>query len=344
MNSFEIIKFQCPSCGGSLEIESIEETKCKYCGTISIIIPPVKSNLDNLNIAEDQLGKLKNILFVIEQSITAGNFKEAYDFCNKGLEINASLGSLWENKAICAYWLEQTDNLISTDAREILTFLNAAKKVDPNSKSFQSVAEKIFSNLFNRLSYSVNKLDWRSATSFNEELCCGIFTEEVYKKVLRIMNVMELCYDVYPDLRFLDYVIKEFSGHGKLLWTEQWPDGKITNIHNHKINFNASEKTAQLINKIKKDHPNYNPPKIKLKGKVIKRYNVAIIIIFILISIAILIYVIPLESWWLRFFGLLFIAIMFYYKWPSKFITFIFKQQNNYYTKRGIDYHYYKNK
>ena len=44
----------------------------------------------------------------------AENYKEAYDYCNKALEIDPSCGTLWENKAICCFWL-RTDNDIKFD-------------------------------------------------------------------------------------------------------------------------------------------------------------------------------------------------------------------------------------
>lgn len=343
MNSFEIIRLQCPSCGGSLDIDNREETKCKFCGTLSIIIPPVKSNLINLNLNDDQRNKLSNIIFLIEQSIAAGNFREAYEYCNKGLEIEATLGSLWENKAICSYWLEKTDNIINSDAREIFTYLNAAKKVDPNSATFKSIAEKIFLNLFNRLIYRINNLNnYVSLKYLNNEHGFSVYTDEAYKEAIKIMNIIELCYDIFPEIKFLEYVINEYSGNGTLQWVEQWEDGRITNIHSRNINFSASDKLKQLIEKNKKKYPNYNTPRINMKGKIIKRYNTIVLIIFLLISVGIFIYILSLKTMLTNFIGLSVIAIIFYNRWPSKVSHEIFKQQNLYYLRKGIDFYYTK--
>ncbi|MGD0711923.1 MAG: hypothetical protein ABR968_12175 [Bacteroidales bacterium] len=284
MNSFEIIKLQCPSCGDSLDDEGKGEAKCKHCGTISIIIPPAKSNLNNLNINEEWKLRLKNILFSIEQSISAGNFIDAKNFCDKGLEIESSLGSLWENKAICAFWITKTEDIIETGAQEIFSYLKTAKLVEPNSTTFKSTAEKIFINLYNCLLSQLENI-YDTTNKY-------IYTKEDYIEVIKIMNFMELCYDKYPDinLRFIDYILKEYSDNNKMIWTEQWSNGAIKtekNVSDRKVSFNPAEKYLQLIEKVKKNHPNYNLPKIKLQ----KNYytTIAYLLIFI-IALLILIF------------------------------------------------------
>ena len=105
MNKLELTALNCASCGASVsDFQGKDEINCEYCGTNNKILRPKPVTTSQGNLSQDNFDKLNNLVEILQKAIRAGNYNEGYDYCNKALEIDPSLGSLWENKAICAFW------------------------------------------------------------------------------------------------------------------------------------------------------------------------------------------------------------------------------------------------
>lgn len=155
----QLITMKCPACAANVSVDNDKSFfKCEYCrNQISIIKPTqINSFVESLNENEQKL--YANYISILEQSMSAGNYNEAYNYCNKALEINPKSSSLWENKAICSLWLSNVDSLSNNSANEILTYLNASKQCNPNSETYSQIAESIADNLWLITNYKYNNI------------------------------------------------------------------------------------------------------------------------------------------------------------------------------------------
>ena len=87
----------CPSCGGQLQVpDDRDSVKCMYCGTEIVVREAI------------QAGSGVNIHNYLDLAATAdktGNYKEAYDYYSKVLEIEIKNVEAWFGKAKAAGWL-----------------------------------------------------------------------------------------------------------------------------------------------------------------------------------------------------------------------------------------------
>ena len=126
--NIELVSLKCSSCGASLDhFQGKTECRCDFCGNTTKILKPLKVSLSNLKLSEGDQGKFNNLIEIMQKAMLAGNYKEAYDYCNKALEIDPSSGSLWENKSIATFLIRSEGDIIENEAKEIVTYLNTAK-------------------------------------------------------------------------------------------------------------------------------------------------------------------------------------------------------------------------
>lgn len=111
----ELRAIKCPACGAGVNIDNNDEYfKCNYCQNQLKVIRSINISNDSQLVNESSRNQFNNYLRILEQSMLAGNYSEAYDYCNKALELNPNNASLWENKAVCAYFLT-TDKELKSD-------------------------------------------------------------------------------------------------------------------------------------------------------------------------------------------------------------------------------------
>lgn len=86
----------CPSCGGELQVPDNRDTvKCMYCGT-DIIVREAIQAVNGVNI--------QNYLQLAATATGAKNYKEAYDYYSKVLEVDIDNSEAWFGKATAAAW------------------------------------------------------------------------------------------------------------------------------------------------------------------------------------------------------------------------------------------------
>jgi len=132
MSKLELTSLNCTNCGASLSgYEGKNEIRCEYCYTHIKVLRPRSVSVTQGNLSSDNFDRLNNYVEILQKAIRAGNFNEGYDYCNKALEVNPNIGSIWENKAICAFWRSVSflneDKITISNAREIRTFLNVRR-------------------------------------------------------------------------------------------------------------------------------------------------------------------------------------------------------------------------
>jgi len=262
--NIELLSVKCASCGAGLDdFQGKNEVKCDFCNNITQIIRPINVNVDSNRVNASDLDKFKNLVKIMEKSMIAGNYKESYDYCNKALEIDPECSALWENKAISSFWLRSDNEIIGSEAKEILTYLNAAKQSDPDSATYESTASSLASNLFFAVYYKylIKTFD---ASSDDKNWDC--WTEESVKEFINYLNLMDLCFDISPNKLYLDKAITELTGLNKVGWIIKDKKGVRNEDWLKPYNYDAVKTREKYIIKLKKFDPSYTPPEFEKNG------------------------------------------------------------------------------
>jgi DNA-directed RNA polymerase subunit RPC12/RpoP len=271
MNKLELTSLNCASCGASLsDYQGKETIICEYCNTTNRILRPKPVQTLQGNLSQEKFDTLNNYVEILQKAIRAGNYNEGYEYCNKALEIDPSIGAIWENKAICAFWRSVSflneDKITNTNAREIKTFLNASKENDPNSETYADTANAIGSNLF--LACSIKLL----AISPDTHIKQGNIEIPAYSKhsALRIkdfIETMETSFDlmINKDVSILKKIVDILSDQTKLeFWrlknklSTSAPNNLILSPLGTLTSMDIGKKRELLITKIRSMDSNYD--------------------------------------------------------------------------------------
>lgn len=290
MSKLELASLKCTSCGAAIKgFEGKDEINCNYCGTLNKILRPKEVIVSNSNLTDDKLENLNNFIEILQKAMRAGNYREGYDYCNKALEIDPNLGALWENKAICSFWLNinfiNDDKIGDTDAREIKTYLNASKENDPNSKTFIETANFIGYNLglITKLKYIVNVYIDKKDANGN---AIG-FSREMHLKAKKYHELMETSFDIMEDKEttFLEYIVEDLSNLNLIKWIILEKNEYKSSSDAILISYDVIRKRELLVDLINKYNIRYEEPEIKvLKPNYLLIYIIVGIIIFIIAS------------------------------------------------------------
>ncbi len=278
----QLVTMKCPACAASVNYDNSQSTfKCSYCQNQISIIKPITVTDIVKGLNDTEQNKYSNFLSILDQSMKAGNFLEAYNYCNKALEVNPKSGALWENKAICAFWLSTLENISDDKANEVITYLNASKQNDPDSKTYQETASSISDNLYSISIYKFNNVQPVYINGKND------YTQ-VNRAQIHLIDIIILCYHIYPRIEYLKYALNLIvKGH----WIEKYKDMILNTSKSTSIGFNAKQKYEILLNDIKAIEPNYTPP-MMFKRSV----NSAMIIMWIVIAFFLLMFILSIIS------------------------------------------------
>jgi hypothetical protein len=282
MSKLELTSLSCTNCGASLSgYEGLNEMTCDYCNTKLKILRPRLVSVTQDKLSTDNFDRLTNYIEILQKAIRAGNFNEGYEYCNKALEVNPNIGSIWENKAICAFWRSVSflneDKITISNAREIRTFLNASKENDPNSESYELTADAIGSNLATILFLKLGNTS-------------------TVTRVKDYIETIETAYDIMinKDIDIYKKLVVELSNQGNLQW---WgaidPHGNANDPNNAgptqtaiNTGIDVKRKRDTLINKIHSIENDYIPPNIIIKTTTNPTHiAVAVTIIVVLLAI-----------------------------------------------------------
>lgn len=280
MNKLELTSLNCTSCGASIsDFQGKDQVKCEYCNTTNKILRPKAVQTTKGGLSQEKYETLNNYVEILQKAIRAGNYNEGYDYCNKALEIDPSIGAIWENKAICAFWRSVSflyeDKITNTNAREIKTFLNASKENDPDSETYSETADSIGYNLYisSKIKLIALKPDTKIIQNKQE---VPAFSKEACIRIKDFLETMETSYELMnnPDLSILKVLVEIYSNklsHIQLLICPPFKSSKeLKNWKNSNIatlgNIDALKKREILIKKIKSKNSDYTEPDIVKKG------------------------------------------------------------------------------
>ncbi len=127
-----MIKLNCPSCGGALELpDNLGVAHCMYCGS--------KILLEQTG-ASHELQDLNQFIRLSEVALDAKNHNEAIQYCNKILEIDPNRIETWIVKAKATFWLTTVaDNRFD----EAMEYLKQAAQIAPGDERISKTREEL---------------------------------------------------------------------------------------------------------------------------------------------------------------------------------------------------------
>ncbi len=279
----ELKTLKCPACGAIANIKGDESIfTCDYCQNKISVIKPIAINniIEGLNEIEQK--KYTNFVTILNQAMSAGNYIEAYDYCNKALEINPNSAPIWENKAICTFWLSTLGNL-EEKAGEIISYLNTSRQNDPNSQTYKGIAKSIAENFYHTIRYKYNSI--QPTRQPNNTFAYSFDAE---KEMVVCFRLFEMCYQIYPNIEYLKKAIDLMvQGTWVVGPTSKYNNSYIANRHQ----FDAARRIEVMVSKINKEKPvngkpEYVVPKQKknYKSLIIFLVICGIIILFMILS------------------------------------------------------------
>ena len=265
--NIELVSLKCSSCGASLDhFQGKTECRCDFCGNTTKILKPLKVSLSNLKLSEGDQGKFNNLIEIMQKALLAGNYKEAYDYCNKALEIDPSSGSLWENKAIATFLIRSEGDIIETEAKEIVTYLNTAKQCDGETESYKETAYLIAWNLYSAIEWRYRQI--RPDESTDNGKTYTVYSDKLTRRIIALLNIMNLCFDIYPIIEFMEIPVNELTNKGKFKWV-QVSEGKdpVNMSWCRGYSFDPLVMRNKMIAKAKALDPNFVVPEFTVPEK-----------------------------------------------------------------------------
>jgi len=244
MNYINVQSINCLKCGAGINSSGKDKERCTYCGTEIFIVKPIKIGLitnSELNDAENK--SLKAIISIMENSMLAGNYKEAYDYCNKALEIAPTQGDIWENKAIASFMIRSDFNVWLTNARETITYLNTAETYNPDSKSIKETKKDIAWNIYYLASNYYNDVRPINGKQYSNSSLNTMF---------ECIKMIDITFALHQDNYFLKMGLNQLKGvnKAKVNWS----------LKNLKKQFPVDAMVDSMVNRIKKTEPNFIAP------------------------------------------------------------------------------------
>lgn len=135
---------KCPECGADLHIsEGQDIVVCEYCGT-SISVKDITATASGSSTG--------NLITLAKTALDSGNFKEAFDYYNKVLEISSSDASAWFGKGVTSGGLSNINDIRIDEM--VVSFENAIKysKTDKQDEMKRNSAVEINKAIMNMLS------------------------------------------------------------------------------------------------------------------------------------------------------------------------------------------------
>jgi len=127
-----VIKLNCPSCSGALELpDNLGVAHCVYCGT-KILVQQTDGVREKQN--------LERYIELARVALEAQNYEETIQYSNRILEIDPQNIQAWIDKAISTFWLTSSKNNRYDEAIE---YLKKAARVDPGDERIVSAYKEL---------------------------------------------------------------------------------------------------------------------------------------------------------------------------------------------------------
>jgi hypothetical protein len=134
----------CPHCGGDLQVPSNrDKVICMYCGGPVVLRQPIQREfISGVNV--------ENLMELAQAAAIANNFKEAYDYYTKILEVEPRNPRAWAGKGEAAGW---TSTLAHIKTGEMITALSMS--ISYADESEKPIFQKGAADVINRVTFTI---------------------------------------------------------------------------------------------------------------------------------------------------------------------------------------------
>ena len=244
----------CPSCGADLKLpEDKKVLKCMYCGKDIIVHDAIEKAVGPI---------IGNYLSIAISAKNAGNYKEAYDYFTKVLELNPRSWEAWFGKGEAAGWLSKLDDF---RVPEMVTGIENAVKYAPAEKKEELKLNG--ADMINKITIAFFTLSSKHVFDYGSASGAG---QEFLNRCLLMENALQLAHSYSPtDKQILDNLIylcqfqiegvvyKDFNGYGETRAVLRVSPGSEAML---------KERMDGYVSKRKALDPSYEAPSIKKKG------------------------------------------------------------------------------
>jgi tetratricopeptide (TPR) repeat protein len=264
----------CPSCGGQLQVpDDRDSVKCMYCGTEIVVREAIRAG-SGVNI--------HNYLDLAMTAANAGNFKEAYDYYSKVLEIDIKNTEAWFGKAKAAGWLSTVGEARFPEVKS--GFQNAIKYASEEDKKALNIQCAV---AIHQLSLSYFELIYGYVVNNSS-------VENVWENFLsqagNLIDLLEFGLQLDPNNQqimkdIISICNADLEGVKYTFYTSNGPTDSVRRVSESYKVF-LTNKINEYSTKLQKFDPNYKPPSVKRKYSTNEMICIcciaAIVIIFLI--------------------------------------------------------------
>lgn len=246
----------CPICGANLSLpddKSIVKVKCMYCGKDIIIREAINRAIGPT---------IENYFKLAKTARKSGNYKEAYGYYTKILELDPENYEAWFGKGESAGW---QSTLADFRLPEVITGIENAVKFCPQDKKDEIKLKG--ANVLNKLAIAYNNLNLEHFFKYGSGEGVG---EEFYRRCEVILSALELAHSYDPfSKQILDNIISlcklQIEGVNYKDFTEYGETIRVSHVTPQYESI-LRAKMNEYIDKRKAMDPSYQPPAIKKKS------------------------------------------------------------------------------
>ncbi len=172
-----LVSMKCPSCGANLELDNSKDYGiCDYCGT------KVMQEKIVVEHRIDESGKYKNYINLANRAYLSRNYKEAYEYYTKALEIDQSDCMVNYRKAVSSWFLSSKEK-------------RPAEVIGGVTAAYSSVSKENKAVISNEIYRLVSEIEITTPAEF-------IGSESCENYISQIESSAELLYGLYEIISF----------------------------------------------------------------------------------------------------------------------------------------------
>jgi hypothetical protein len=263
-------RFSCPFCFKQLDTEIFGRQVCKHCKNEFYLRSEVDKDVTKYGtLTQEESEKYNKLLAHFNNHLRDKNYEEAFKYCKKAVELAPGEVLTWKNFALAEFFLEITRD---KSRRKSTDQIMKTIKSHIDKCIFYGMTDTEYDELTLDIANRLFKIEKSRVASYRSEFTDYLNTEIWTKKDLfileKFLRSFEISFLLSGNIIFLKEYLMELSKPYK--WLYRTSDGAVRNSPAC-VYFDAASKLRSLTERIKKEEPDFEIPKISEERFVIKR-------------------------------------------------------------------------